>query len=146
MTEIWRKVVLYVAGAWNVIAGTSALLDPRRHFAQLYTASLTLDEPLESFFYRATWINVIAWGVGYVLAAHDVAQRRPVLLAGAAGKLAYFGAALALFRSGRGSTALLGFTALDVVFAALFLYIGLSRPPARSGSTPPDVAGARPVA
>ena len=64
MTETWRRRVLYVAGAWNVVGGASALADPARPFAQLYGAALSLADPLQAFFFRATWINVIAWGSG----------------------------------------------------------------------------------
>jgi len=46
-----------------------------------------------------------------------------VLLAGGAGKLAYFGACLALFGSGRGSALLLASGVLDVIFAGCFLSI-----------------------
>lgn len=51
MSETWRRRILYVAGAWNVVGGVSALADPARHFAQLYGAALTLDDPLQAFFY-----------------------------------------------------------------------------------------------
>lgn len=123
MTETWRRGVLYVAGAWNVIGGVSALLDPTRHFAQLYSAALFLGDPLQAFFFRAVWINVIAWGVAYILAARNPAARGPVLIAGGTGKLAYFGACLALFMSGGGNAILLVAGVVDVLFAGLFAYV-----------------------
>jgi hypothetical protein len=123
MTEPWRRRLLYAAGAWNVVGGLSVLLDPPRHFAQLYRGALSLDDPLQAFFFRASWINVIAWGVGYVLAARRPAARGPVLLAGGAGKLLYFAACLALYTSGRGSALLLVSGVLDVAFAAAFVLI-----------------------
>ena len=112
MSETWTKRALYFAGAWNVIGSAGAL---------------SLDDPLQAFFFRATWINVIAWGIGYILAGRHSAARGPVLIAGGAGKLAYFGACLALFLSGRGSTMLLAAGILDVIFAA-FLSIGAGAP------------------
>jgi len=105
------------------LGGVSALADPARHFAQLYNAALSLGDPLQAFFFRATWINVIAWGVGYILAGRHPAARGPVLIAGGAGKLAYFGACLALFFSGSGSTLLLASGMLDVIFAGFFVYV-----------------------
>jgi hypothetical protein len=123
VSETWRRRLLYVAGAWNVIGGVSALADPARHFAQLYGAALSLDDPLQAFFFRATWINVIAWGLGYILAARHPAARGPVLMAGGVGKLVYFAACLALVGSGRGSTVLLASGVLDVVVAGCFFCI-----------------------
>ncbi len=131
MTETWRRRILYVAGAGNVVGGVSALADPARHFGQLYGAALSLDDPLQAFFFRATWINVIAWGLGYLLAARRPAAREPVLLAGGTGKLVYFGACLALVGSGRGGAMLLASGVLDVVFAACFFYILWRQRPGR---------------
>jgi len=120
VSEAWNRRILFFAGAWNIVAGASALADPARHFAQLYHGSLALGDPLQAFFFRATWINVIAWGVGYIVAGFRPTARGPILLAGALGKLAYFGACVGLHASGGATATLLGFSALDVVFAALF--------------------------
>lgn len=90
---------------------------------ELYTAALSLDDPLQAFFFRATWINVTAWGVGYILAGRHPTARGPVLIAGAAGKLAYFGACLALFLSGSGNALLLAFGIVDVILAGFFVYV-----------------------
>ena len=77
MSEAWRRWGLYLAGVWNLVGGATALDDPARHFAQLYGTALSLADPLQAFFYRATWINVIAWGVGYILAARHRTGRPP---------------------------------------------------------------------
>jgi hypothetical protein len=82
VSETWRRRILYVAGGWNVLGGVSALADPARHFVQLYGAALSLDDPRQAFFFRTTWVNVIPWGLGYILAARRPAARGPVLLAG----------------------------------------------------------------
>ena len=123
MTETWQRRVLYFVGVWNILGGASALVDPTRHFAQLYSAGLSLGDPLQAFFFRATWINVIAWGVGYILAGRSPAARLPILTAGGAGKLAYFGACLALFFSGVGNAMLLAAGVVDVLFAGFFAYV-----------------------
>ena len=123
VSEMWIRRILYLAGAWNVLGGVTALADPMRHFAQLYGTSLSLGDPLQAFFFRATWINVIAWGVGYSLAGHHSGARGPVLVAGGAGKLAYFVACIALFSSGNGSTMLLAAGIVDVIFAGFFGYV-----------------------
>ena len=123
MNETWRRRILYVAGALNILGGASALFDPAGHFSQLYNSRLALDNPLQAFFFRATWINVIAWGVGYVLAARNPGSRLPILAAGGAGKAAYFAACLALFFSGTGNATLLAFGVVDLVFAGFFAYV-----------------------
>lgn len=133
MNERWKKVVLYVAASWNVLGGISALLDPAGHFAQLYRGALSLDDPLQTFFFRAVWINVIAWGFGYALAAQRPGARGPILLAGGLGKLAYFGACVALFARGGGGVPLLVAGLLDLTFAGLFaavLWLGKPERPA----------------
>ena len=86
----------------------------------MYAATLALDQPLQLFFYRCTWINVIAWGIGYVIAAFIPATRTAVLVAGGVGKLAYFVASVALFASGVGSGSVLTAGLVDVAFAVLF--------------------------
>ena len=123
MTETWKRRALYFAGAWNIIGGATALADPAQHFAQMYQGSLSLGDPLQAFFFRATWINVIAWGLGYILAGRYPTARLPVLAAGSAGKLAYFVACLALFMSGSGGAMLLAAGILDVMFAGFFVYV-----------------------
>lgn len=117
-----------LAAALNLLGGAGALVDPEGHFASLYTSTLSLGDPLQSFFFRATWINVMAWGLGYLLAAFHPGARLPILAAGGAGKAVYFGACLALVRSGVGKPLLLGFGILDLLFAAFFAYVLLRRP------------------
>ena len=68
MTDAWQRRALYLAGAWNMIGGAGALADPAGHFAQFYTTALSLDDPLQAFFFRTTWINAMAWGIGYAMA------------------------------------------------------------------------------
>lgn len=123
MSEAWRRRGLYLAAILNVLGGVTALVNPAGHFAQSHTSAVPFTDPVQTFYYHATWINVIAWGLGYFLAARLVSARTPVLLAGAAGKLAYFAACLGLYLGGRATGMLLGFGILDVVFAAFFLYV-----------------------
>ncbi|MEO8247991.1 MAG: hypothetical protein ABI589_01345 [Burkholderiales bacterium] len=125
MSASWLKWLLLVAAAWNIIGGASALLDPSQHFAQLYSGSLNLGDPIQLFFYRCTWINVIGWGLAYLLAALRPAMCMPVLIAGAIGKTAYFAASFALFSSGLGNRLLLAAGGFDLVLAALFLFAAL---------------------
>jgi hypothetical protein len=130
VNETWQRRALYVAGAWNIIGGVSALASPDAHFAQFYTSALSLDNPLQAFFYRTTWINAVAWGVGYTMAGRFAGARVPVLTAGGGGKVAYCGACIGLFVSGVGNTWLLATGIADVLFAALFAAILL-----RDGAT-----------
>jgi len=118
--EFWQKRLLIVAAGWNVLGGTSALFDPARHFTQLYTTTLSMGDPLQEFFFRCTWINVIAWGAAYLLAAVMPGARSAVMLAGGAGKLAYSGACIALYSSGVGTAMLLVTAGVDLAFAGLF--------------------------
>ncbi len=121
MSESWQRRILWLAATWNVLGGASALFNPRQHFAHLYSASLPIEDPLPLFFYRVTWINVLAWGALYALAAGLPASRRPVLVAGAAGKLMYCVACVALFASGVGKVQVLVAGGVDLLLAALFV-------------------------
>lgn len=121
-----QRRALIVAAAWNVLGGASALLDPAQHFAQMYRGALDLADPVQAFFYRSVWIAVIAWGAAYLGAAWVPGARRVVLLAGGAGKLAYFAACAALFAEGTGTRALLAAGAADLAFATLFAFIAFA--------------------
>ena len=127
MDERWQKRILILAAAWNLIGGASALFDPAQHFAQLYTTSLSLDDPLQLFFWRCTWINAIAWGAAYLIAAFMPGARAPVLIAGGAGKIVYAVACFALYASGVGKSGLRFAGVVDLVLAALFVAMILSR-------------------
>lgn len=129
MSEFWQRRLLIVAAAWNVLGGASALISPANHFAQLYSTALPLTDPLALFFYRCTWINVIAWGVAYLLAAMLPVTRRAVLIAGGAGKFFYFFACVLLYLSGVGNSGLLAAGVVDLCFAVLFAFATLT--PAR---------------
>jgi hypothetical protein len=120
MNEAWQRRVLWIAAAWNVLGGVSALVDPGKHFAQLYTASLNLNEPLELFFYRCVWFNILGWGVAYFLAARFPGARMPVLAGGGLGKAAYAIACFALYSRGLGTGALVAAGVFDLLLAALF--------------------------
>lgn len=122
MSNSWQKWVLIIAGIWNLL-GASALFDPAKHFQQLYTTSLSLDDPLQLFFYRCTWINVIAWGIGYLIAAFVPTSRKAILIAGGAGKFVYALACLSLFSTGIGKPFLVVTGLIDLVFASLFAFV-----------------------
>ncbi len=125
MIETWRRRGLYFAGSWNLIGGAAALLDPAGHLAQMYSSTLPVHEPLPAFFFRATWINVMAWGLAYVLAGRLPASRTPILIAGAVGKLAYALACAALVAAGGGTSLLVAAGAADVLFALFFCRLAL---------------------
>ena len=120
MGETSRKGLLLAAAAWNVVGGASALLDPAAHFAQLFTGTLSLDDPIQLFFFRCVWINVIAWGLAYLIAALRPDTRLAVIAAGGLGKFTYFLACVSLFDAGLGKAALLAAALADLFFAALF--------------------------
>ena len=126
MNETSQRWALYLSGAWNIIGGASALANPDAHFAQFYMTRLSLDDPLQAFFFRTTWVNAIAWGVGYTMAGRFASARVPVLAAGGGGKVAYCGACIGLFATGVGNIWLLATGIADVLFALLFAAI-LSR-------------------
>jgi len=127
----WQRVVLLVAAAWNLVGGTLALLDPGQQFAQLFNGALVMSDPIQLFFYRCTWISVMAWGLAYLIAAFT-GSRVAVLLAGGIGNLLYFVACLSLFFVGAGTFALLGAGIVDLLLALLFLIAAFSRRPAAS--------------
>jgi hypothetical protein len=129
MNESSQRWLLMVAAAWNILGGVSALLDPAQHFAQLYSATLTLTDPVQLFFYRCTWINVIAWGIGYLIAARLPGSRTAILSAGAIGKSVYFAACVDLYLSGAGKPLMLLTGVADLFFAALFVLVLVRRRP-----------------
>ena len=104
MTETWQKGVLYAAAGWNVVGGTTALVQSPT---------------------QASWIAVIAWAAAYVGAARVAAARKVVVLAGAAGKLAYLAYSVALYRAGSLGGDVLAASSADLVFVALFAAIAL---------------------
>jgi hypothetical protein len=99
MNETWTKRMLIASAVWNLSGGITSLADPANHFAQMYTVPVQPDALL-MYFYQCTWINVIAWGVAYLLAAIWPQHRKAVLVAGGAGKAVYFLACAALVASG----------------------------------------------
>ena len=123
MREPWLRLGLLCAATLNVLGAAGALIDPASHFASLYNSALSMHDPLQAFFYRATWIQVMAWGIGYLLAAQHPDARLPILAAGGAGKALSFLAGLALVLSGVGRPLLLVFGILDLLIAAFFAWI-----------------------
>jgi hypothetical protein len=121
MNAVSTRRLLLVAAVWNLVGGATSLADPARHFAQMYAVAPVPGDALLDFFYRSTWINVLAWGVAYLVAAFVPASRAAVLLAGAAGKAAYFVACVALVTSGVGRPLVLAFGAGDLAMALLFV-------------------------
>lgn len=131
MNSQWTRRLLIFAAAWNLIGGATSLADPAGHFAAMYTVAAPGDDALLMFFYRCTWINVLAWGGAYLLAAFWPSSRRAVLIAGGLGKAAYFFACAALVASGIGQPLVLVFGLGDLAMAALFGWavVSQSRPP-----------------
>lgn len=121
MNETWIKRLLLASAAWNITGAAASLADPTRHFAQMYTMAPTrADDALLMYFYQCTWINVLAWGGAYGLAAFWPRSRAAVLAAGGAGKAAYFLACAALVASGVGKPLVLAFGLGDLLMAAMF--------------------------
>ncbi|MFO1447483.1 MAG: hypothetical protein U1F61_04950 [Opitutaceae bacterium] len=125
-TDAWPRVTLLAAASWNIVGGIGALLDPAKHFAQLFHDRLSLSDPLVLFFYRCTWINVIAWGAAYLLAVWLPTARLPALAAGAAGKFFYFTACVAAWNAGTGQFTLMAAGMVDLLFVVLFTAILVS--------------------
>lgn len=116
----WLKWSLAGAALWNIFGGVSALLDPTLHFTQMYSGALSLEDPLQLYFYRCVWINVIAWGIGYIIAAFVPSTRRSILAAGGIGKLFYCLACVSLVFAGVGKGMLLFAGIVDLLLGVLF--------------------------
>lgn len=128
MNETWTKRLLLGSAAWNITGGVTSLADPANHFAQMYAvAPAVAIDPLLMYFYQCTWINVLAWGGAYALAAFWPSSRAAVLAAGGAGKAVYFLACAALVASGVGKPLVLAFGLGDLLMAALFGWALLSQ-------------------
>jgi len=128
MNETWIKRLLLIAAAWNIAGAVISLADPANHFSQMYTTvPAAADDALLMYFYQCTWINVLAWGGAYALAAFWPQSRAAVLAAGGAGKAVYFLACAALVASGAGKPLVLAFGLADLLMAALFGWALLSQ-------------------
>ena len=126
MNTIWTQRLLLGSAAWNLIGGATSLADPANHFAQMYTVAPPAQDALLMYFYQCTWINVLAWGLAYALAAFWPASRPAVLVAGGIGKAVYFLACLALVQSGVGQPLVLAFGLGDLAMAGLFAWAWIS--------------------
>jgi hypothetical protein len=127
VNETWVKCLLLASAAWNITGGVTSLADPANHFKQMYTVAPAANDALLMYFYQCTWINVLAWGLAYLLAAFWPQSRKAVLTAGAAGKGVYFVACAALVASGAGRSLVLAFGLGDLLMAALFVWALLSQ-------------------
>ena len=128
MNETWTQRRLLVSAAWNITGAVTSLADPATHFAQMYTVvAAAAKDALLMYFYQCTWINVLAWGGAYGLAALWPQSRAAVLAAGGAGKAVYFVACAALVASGVGKPLVLAFGLADLLMAALFAWAWLSQ-------------------
>lgn len=120
MNETWIKRLLLASAAWNITGGASSLADPANHFAQMYTVTPPVGDALLMYFYQCTWINVLAWGLAYLLAAFWPQTRQAVLMAGGIGKAVYFLACATLVAGGIGKPLVLAFGIGDLAMAVLF--------------------------
>ena len=123
----WMKWSLIGAAIWNIFGGVNALADPVMHFSQLYAGQLSLADPLQLYFFRCVWINVIAWGLGYALAAFVRGPHTAILVAGGLGKFFYCAACFALFATGMGKGMLVFAGAVDLLLGLLFAAMVLRR-------------------
>jgi hypothetical protein len=127
VNETWIKRMLVASAAWNITGGATSLADPAHHFQQMYNLTPAVNDALLMYFYQCTWINVLAWGLAYLLAAFWPRSRQAVLVAGGAGKAVYFLACAALVASGAGKPLVLAFGLGDLLMAALFGWAWLSQ-------------------
>jgi hypothetical protein len=141
MNPTWTRRLLLGAAAWNLAGGAMSLIDPANHFAQMYTVAPRADDALLMYFYQCTWINVLAWGLAYLLAAFWRESRPAVLLAGGIGKAVYFVACALLVLSGVGKPLVLLFGLGDLAMAGLFAWAFLASASTRTGY--PPAAGTR---
>jgi hypothetical protein len=93
----------------------------------MYTVTPRPEDALLMYFYQCTWINVLAWGAAYLLAAFWRDSRPAVLVAGGIGKAVYFLACAGLVLSGVGKPLVLLFGLGDLVMAGLFAWAFLAQ-------------------
>jgi hypothetical protein len=127
VNETWTKRMLLASAAWNIAGGVTSLADPINHFEQMYNVAPAANDALLMYFYQCTWINVLAWGLAYLLAAFWTRSRTAVLTAGGLGKAVYFLACMSLVASGVGKPLVLAFGLGDLLMAALFAWALLSQ-------------------
>lgn len=135
MNETWIRRLLIGSALWNLTGGVTSLADPANHFAQMYHVAPAADDALFMYFYQCTWINVLAWGLAYLMAAFWPASRGAVLVAGGIGKAVYCLACAGLVMSGVGKPLVLAFGLGDLAMALLFAWAFVSgRRAARAAS------------
>jgi hypothetical protein len=122
MSQTWTRRLLLASAAWNLTGAATSLADPANHFAQMYAVAPAMDDALLMYFYQCTWINVLAWGLAYGLAAFWPQSRPAVLAAGGLGKAVYFLACLGLVVSGVAKPLVLAFGLGDLLMAVLFAW------------------------
>jgi len=148
VTETWTKRLLLGSAVWNIGGALVSLADPAQHLAQMFSAPAPAGlDAVALFFYRCTWINVLAWGLAYGLAACWPHSRAAVLAAGGAGKALYCAASVGLVLSGVGRPLVLVFGLADLAMALLFFWalwaLWAQEAPLRAGAqTRPGPAGA----
>jgi hypothetical protein len=127
VNDTWIKRLLLGSALWNLTGGATSLADPAHHFAQMYNVAPAANDALLMYFYQCTWINVLAWGLAYLVAAFRPQTRSSVLLAGGIGKAVYFLACAALVASGVGKPLVLLFGLGDLAMAGLFAWALVSQ-------------------
>lgn len=132
MSPIWQTRFLYFAAVCTIVTAASTLLGPANHIAQFYEHPFDLENPIVSFYFHLTWFMVLAWGIGYLLAARYEDARKPILSAGAFGKVGFFVLGLILFLQGHGKPMLVAAGVFDLLFAGGFLYVLRSAEPMRA--------------
>lgn len=121
MNSKWRTRALYGIGAWTALGGITALVDPGAHCALFFGGEGLVDSDAALLVFRIAYAQLVAWGVGYALAARCSAMQTPMLAAGAMGKSIYAAIVIVAFARGSGTTALLATGVGDLLIASFFV-------------------------
>src|SRR5687767_6503123 len=111
----WQRGALYGIGAWTAFGGVSALVDPAAQAATFFTDASVVESGGGLLLLRLAYAQLLAWGVGYALAARFPAMLVPILGAGIVGKVSYAALTAIAYGTGSGTFALLLTGAGDLI-------------------------------
>mgnify|MGYP000152981772 CR=1 FL=1 len=117
-SKFW-KIVFIVAAIYTGGGVLQGIINPGSAFTLMTGA--TTDDYYTLFFFRAGWLTVFAFGVGYFLVSRNPSRYPGVVVAGGLGKLFFAVHVFLNYASGKFTVMTLAAAVGDVVFVILFV-------------------------
>ena len=97
-SKFW-KIVFIIAGIYTAGGVLPGIIDPSQAFTNM-TGAVT-DDYYTLFWFRAGWLTVFAFGVGYFLVSRNPSRHPGIVIAGGLGKLFFAVHVLLNYGSGK---------------------------------------------